>query len=171
MINYLNVLNEKFTRDLELGFDSDKCSTDAIYDMQKKDWSFFDEDTKWTDIEIDISDIPPTVFFMFVVNTYSIGFDLFIPLDMHISKFSKLVTKEFSSCTEHKIISEFYFGQNNIDIDYLNKTGKIKSTRQWNYNLYKHGSIWRFEFGAINTIQSIVEKCRHFMRLQVLIKS
>jgi hypothetical protein len=118
------------------------------------------ETGEWYDDELDVSDIAPGLLFTVINNSYSSGFGLFIPLDMSIDDFSKRV----ATTLINKSIPNFN-GASLIDFEYLNKTGKIRSTRKWNKNAAQKGLIWINNGKAIHTIQSIVDACRELQRI------
>ncbi len=132
----------------------------------------------WTDEEIDISDIPPTIFLAGLINCNSKGFSLFIPLDMSFVEFSKRCVKDIEkilndnklACTDVlRILGE---GENSslaLDIFHIHKTGKISSTRRYNYKMKKREHVQSFKTSDgkikhIGTIQSIIQKCRKFLK-------
>ena len=55
-----------------------------------------------------------------------------------------------------------YIDRANLDIEYLHKTGKIKSTRDWNRNMSRNIYVYE-DFTATGTIQGIVKDCRDFL--------
>jgi len=113
----------------------------------------------WYDQELDVFDISPSLLFTAINNAYSSGFGLYIPLDMSIEKFAKYIATSLSNKE-----TPTFNGANLIDFEYLNKTGKIKSTQVWNKNAAKCGYVWIHNYYALHTIQSIVYTCRQFQQ-------
>jgi hypothetical protein len=159
MSSYLEVKDGNFVRDIELDFSVDKYYQ-KLNSLKRGEWCIAGKDREWFDGEIDIKDIPPSLFFLVLVNTYSSGFSLSVPLDMSYERFFKLVAAQFENPLNKKIVYKIYFDGGNIDIAYLNKTGKIKSIKQWNSVMSMRGLIWSYNGKSLGTIQSIVETCR-----------
>jgi hypothetical protein len=177
-IGYFDVLpNGRFAYDVKLGFNPKNGKHDYKYSWMnpnvEESLELGNKETKeWHDFSIDISDIPPTVFLLGVINIYSSGYSLYIPLDMSLADFLKAATCEIqkllSENSEYeKIIVLDILTKGQIDLKDLNSTGQIKSTRKWNEVMKKKGLIWLYETddGTIKTnrsIQTIVTHCKLF---------
>lgn len=168
-LGYLTTSGTKLVYDIKLGFDSTKYARNDLYFK----WGEDDKDciTKfdWLDYEMDISDIPPSIFFMGIVNSYSIGFALYIPTDLLLDSFTQKLSKQMplilsKSNNNTGILCEDYFNNQCIDIEYLNNTGRIKSVAQW--NKYHNGKerINCHKGGSWGTIQCIIRDCRLFYK-------
>lgn len=143
----------------------------------KYDWTKFSDekhdlflgDSIWKDYELDISDIPPPVFFLGVVNTYSYGFGLYIPLDMSFEIFANNCEFELKYFIKQGEFKGYFLDKKYTNFDYLINTGKIKSVRKWNKQATIDGktSILDYELLGSNkshgTIQAIAAECRKFM--------
>lgn len=167
-IGYLEITNDsKFVWDRQLNL----SQYNKHYKWRSWELNTGDPITKqWHDYEIDISDIPPSIFFMAVVNTYSTGFSLYIPLDESLWYFSENVASDIRQLLEdpsYQCNRIHCIARGVVDLEYLNQTGKIKSTGTWNYHMAKCGSIhiWESANGleTTGTIQGIVEDCRRFL--------
>src|SRR5437868_6132711 len=160
-IGYLSTTSDnKFVWDIKLGINLHNYNT--WYKWRSFVDNISDRYTKeWYDYEIDISDLPPSIFFLGVVNTYSVAFSLYIPLDQHIVNFSANTAEDmrFFLGTGEQVDScaaVVYIDRANLDIEYLHKTGKIKSTRDWNRNMSRNIYVYE-DFTATGTIQGIVK--------------
>ena len=182
---YLDVTNDKkLAWDVKLGLDHDKYNVRYNWNVDPmpniNDTSIIDEcviDRKWIDGEIDVSDIPPSIFFLGVINCYSAGLGLYIPLDESFADFSKRIANFLPKYRKDSIWDPNwgykyyipYFSKDYIDLEYLNRTGKIRSVKQWNTSATRDGKICFIEaddnpneIEVIGSIQEIVFKCRKF---------
>lgn len=159
-MSYLAITDDKY-------FVNDKkiLPFDNITNIRKilsDKWNKFEEsvDKKsmdWYDEELDVSDLSPTLLFIAINNKYSTSFGLYIPLDMTIEMFAKKVIRDLNNKHHNSFNDSEY-----IDFDYLDKTGKIKSTKFWNMNVSRDGNILATNKCTMGTIQSIVNDCHEF---------
>lgn len=164
-INYLDTTSDgRFKHDIKLGFNPSKLSEDETRHDWKAAKSIDGKDGEWFDGELDISDIPPTVFFLGIVNTYSSGFSLHVPTDMNLEKFSKSVCENFSKFEEVPWLYKF---DQRLNVDYLNRTGRIQSVKEWNRLAAIDGDLWNINGVCIGSIQGIVANCRNFLTKKV----
>lgn len=169
-LDYLAVIKEGdthiFTWDQKLGFDlftNQKCSWGTWENIVDHNWTLIDE-------VLDVSDIPPSLLFMAIINTYSRGFSLYVPLDMSLWLFSDAVAQQIkamleSSTVTRPIIHETRFSRSHVDLETLNRQGIIASTSQWNRVARTH--ICHESDGTLQctgSIQGIVRQCRDFLR-------
>lgn len=115
----------------------------------------------WYDEELDVSDIPFTLLFAAINNRYSIGFDMYIGIDVSFERFCEKVIADLE---EGKTPN--FCGSNLINFDELNKSGKIHSTKEWNKKASQNGMLWISDSGAVGSIQGIVTECRNFLMTQ-----
>lgn len=166
MLGYLETTDDgKFLWDIKLGVDLWKYN--KCYE-----WRNWDTECRlngtWVDHEIDISDLPPTLFFMAVVNTYSTGFGYYTPLDEPVPMFSKEIAPDVrflladNNSPEHYRSRISYVTPDAIDLQYLNATGKIRSTAQWNHYMCRQQHIHIWDDKVFGSIQSIVDTCQKF---------
>ena len=168
MLDYLQTSTDnKFIWDTKLSIDLSRYN--IYYKWDNYDTKCFDPVINdWIDNELDIADIPPSIFFMAVVNTYCTGFNRYIPRDESLMEFSKHVILDI----KRKLIDSSYdlydripyITSESIDLRYLNATGKIKSTKQWNAYMSKSGFIWINNMGILGSIQGIIKSCRSFLK-------
>ena len=163
--NYLQVSYENsnsrkfsFSYDLKLKFDPYAYEK---HQVQFNDWTIWDdvkcgENGEWIDEELDISDIPPTVFFLGIQNTYGQIYDTHVPTDCSLGEFSKRAAERIH--TKKYVFKIDWL----LDIEYLNSTGKIKSTKKFNRNACISEYLWQHEGRRHGTIQSIIKNCRNF---------
>jgi hypothetical protein len=128
------------------------------------------------DCEIDIREIPPSIFFLGIINTYSCGPPQ-VPFIEPLAYFSEKVADDVYHLLKNRYTSPenrlprnysriHYVICNAFDIAYLNRTGKIKSAAQWNSQINKFfGLPIVKDFGAVGTIQGIVRDCKQFLDL------
>jgi len=198
---YFDVLsNGVFRHDLEMGFDP--RITDCNW--RDKTWkrsnvmeievdTVFDSRTcTWTEVSLDVLSIPPTIFLLGVVSSFSNANSnsLFGPSHMSLAKFSQQAAEEITSLLSKspdwhghneadysqtrtyfpnapktaKVLSLLNNAQ--LDLLWLHKTGQIKSTRQWNQALRARGNIWAqpdfARTSLVNSIQSVFADCVAF---------
>jgi hypothetical protein len=118
---------------------------------------------------------------MCVTNSYSVAFSLFIPIDKKFSTYSKELAAEFTtmgfkspqnlgSLTDRPFEkSRLVDSWVSIDLKYLNETGRIKSSRQWNHGMSRYpgaeySKIMVYEGKHFPTVQGIVSECRDFLK-------
>lgn len=138
MIPYFEINdNGEFTHDRALNFNPKKTYTFKSFAAEAK-WPT-DTVKDWPSEEIDISNIPPTLFLMAVINTYSTINALYIPQDMSISDFSKKMRKEIPRYfleDRHGcggVLSYLFDPIRDIMI-HLHQTCKIQPDK-WNYEM------------------------------------
>ena len=162
-MNYLEIKDGKFVYDGDL--DYEKYNKNFVCDNIEVNFEDIVEDGVWKDTLVDISNIPPSIFFMAVVNMYSVGFDLYIPMDMSFEKFSKYLCQNFPDIDDNN--SDNYNIPDSIRVfrslfPKLNSTGTI-SSKKWNSIGKKEGKIWCHDRRTINTIQAIVVNAVAFL--------
>lgn len=114
---------------------------------------------EWHQDEIDVSDIPPSVLFLWLINRNSRGLSLYIPLDMSFPAFCEWCIKHIESGHPEQIV----WGYTDVlDFDYLARTGKVRCSL-WNENMYRRGCIWIESGNVYDSIQSVVTWCKQFM--------
>lgn len=174
MINYLTSSNDKFIHDHQLKFDPQqypKLGSGERKTTMTREQTINKETDEWIDEEIDVSDLPPSILFMAIVNAYSAGFQLFIPLDISFPKFSVAIAQELQSLLLNPITTSTPFCNSKyikhelvLDLVHLNATGKIKSSKAWNQSMYKAGHIWIVDNLVLDSIQGIVGYCRNNLK-------
>lgn len=165
-ISYFQIQDGHFTHDQKLGFDYLK----VLNYPKKFIWDRWIPSANWTkepDLPIDISQIPPSIFLLAIVNSLSSGFSLFIPLDLTYSCFFEKLVDQFSlgfSSDELSpgIISSSYLNSRFVDLEYLNATGKIRSPLQWNRGLSNNDCLPIYQGSALRSIQGIVLAAQEF---------
>lgn len=116
-------------------------------------------DTKdWYDEELDVSDIPATLLFTAINNSYSTGFALYIGIDISFEGFCQKIKADLK---EDK--NPYFCGSDLFNFEELNQSGKIPSTKIWNKKAAQKGILWTFNGRSIGSIQGIVEGCRKFL--------
>lgn len=127
-------------------------------------------DGKVEDFDIDISDIPPTIFLACVVNTYAQGFSPCVGLDFSLDFFSKGAAAVFAqpvvdTFPEAPLRVLHYFWKIILE---CNRTSKI-NTKAWFDIGRQNGLIWNLGSGpdmdkdpitSIGSLQGIVETAR-----------
>lgn len=106
--------------------------------------------------EINVSDIPPSLLFAAINNTYSSGFMLYIPIDMTFSEFIEWNTSRYINEKQCSFV-----GAKLLDFEYLNSYGKIRSSSEWDRSARILGYIWDIDNKSVGTIKSIVNNCRN----------
>lgn len=171
-MKYLNVKGVGFASDRKLNLDLYQC--DKFIWESRIEEEFISMNGDWIDCEIDISNIPPSLFFMAVNNTYSSGFSCFVPLDITFLDFSKAtalyIESIFNKGKNYGGWKIPYICEELVDLKYLNETGKIKSARQWNFHAKKNGHILVVEnenggLSTTGTIQEIVTNCLAYLEI------
>lgn len=158
----LKVENDKFVKDIEFDIiPSQICEWWAVY--KASDATVVKGDIP--DIELDISDISPSIFLACINNSYARGFSSCVGLDMTLDSFSKYMIK-ITNFQENNYLG-FFDTFKELLIKY-DQTGKIH-TREWNILAKQDGHIWTHhedimnDSGAIiatNTIEEIVKTAR-----------
>lgn len=129
------------------------------------------------DCEVDLREIPPSIFFLGIVNTYSCKTPPQVPFHEPLAYFSENVAADVHHLLKNRYLTQehrlphnynriHYVIRDAFDIGSLNRTGKIKSAAQWNAQINKHfGLPISGSFGAVGTIQGIVKDCKQFLEL------
>jgi hypothetical protein len=174
-VGYLEITDDnKFVWDIKLNLDIKNYNKNYKWGTAVKDCG--DPITKeWYDYEISILDIPPTIFFLGIINTYSVGFSLYIPLDATILWFANELANDIRKLLKNEKMSPNNLLSSTIynnpeNLFFLNTYGKIRSTKLWNYNMAKNGSVHIYchnndnnNYHCTGTIQGIVKDCRDFL--------
>lgn len=129
---------------------------------------FLNDKKKIIDHEIDVNDIPPSLLLMGIVNSHSSGMNWYITLDCTFEEFQYKAATNISKKYPHFPLHNI---DDLIDMEYLDKHGKIKSTKQWIKGTISRNNLWIIEPDensdgvkkALNHITGIVDCCRKFM--------
>lgn len=147
-----------FILDRKLGFDIE------TFDCKKK-WSeissaHLNEKCDWNDLKIDMSLIPPSLFLVAVVNSYSQGNMIYIPIDMSLSTFiaqaKKVLIETMLMDTRTNAFKLYNFGVLSVFknvfsiVQTLHRTCKLDSTKQWNRIMAKEGFVWVVNVNQLN---------------------
>lgn len=104
------------------------------------------------DIELDVSDISPTILLACINNSYATGLSCCVGLDMTFEVFSENMVNTMDF-TEDRYLGLFtIFKKLLIKYD---KTGKI-NTKEWNTLAKYHGHIWTHHGDITNNTGSII---------------
>ena len=158
----LKVENGKFVKDIEFGIVPSQIYEQwAVY--QASDATVVKVDIP--NVELDVSDISPSILLTCINNSYAKGFSSCVGLDMTLSTFSEYMIKTLNS-TEYYYPGLFYIFKELLTK--YDQTGKINA-RDWNIIAKREGHIWTHnkdimndasDLIATNTIEEIVKTAR-----------
>lgn len=158
----LKVENGKFVKDIEFGIvPSQICEWWAEY--KASDATVVKGDIP--DVELDVSDISPSILLACINNSYAKGFSSCVGLDMTLNTFSEYMIKTLNS-KKYYYPGLFYIFKELLTK--YDKTGKIHA-REWNIFAKREGHIWTHhedimndtgDLIATNTIEEIVKTAR-----------
>jgi hypothetical protein len=149
-----------FVWDRRLRFDADKLNPrrlDLMFPNHRPDEVYHKTNTSVTfiDTDLDLSEIPPTLFLVAVINSHCVAFDLCIPIDMSLSDFSveAAVRLEEAFADKRTCLDPIGRFRNVLDqLHQVHQTGSILSSRAWNQAMEE-----QIRFCPI---QGIVRACR-----------
>jgi hypothetical protein len=107
-----------------------------------------------------VSDIPPSILFMSMVNCCSSASSLYVPLDTSFPDFALCCAEKYRNGNKnHPLYNMKYL----VDMKYLNEKGKIRNAGQWNNTMDMRDNMHLHDYNVLGSIQSIVECAREFI--------
>ncbi len=131
-----------------------------LWDIWTKDKVGDEKTEEWFDEDIDVSFISPSLLFAVIYNSTSTGLQPFIGYNWTFEHFSKSVVEQMKNylLKDIKKPNGLLF-LDAIDVDYLHRTGKIKS-KKYNQYMAKKGNVIVFHENVLNCIQAIVQNLK-----------
>jgi hypothetical protein len=171
-----------FLYDNELGFDPKKP-----FDCRRKNgWAYIHSirpKGEWEQREVSLKKIPPTLFLLAVVNTYSRAFMTFIDADMSLEEFSKQsaqMLRKFFCERDAKHYCSFrdpLYLLNHVPqytLIFINDNFKVESAKHWNVSYKKAGLLYCFDIEddeknieVHKAIEDIVAYCEEIMEKEI----
>lgn len=142
----LKVENGQFVKDKELGIIPRQiCEWWAVYKAN----DVIVVEGEIPEVELDISDIAPSIFLACINNSYATGFSYCVGLDMTLDSFSKYIVEKLEK-KDYSLFLEFKELLTKYD-----NTGKI-NTKEWNILAKQNGHIWTHHEDIMNDIGSLI---------------